>query len=265
MIKRHFLGWDQPVSVKVADFLLAERTGSAVDLRDLLVLVPTRQAGRRLRQQLIRRCSARGAGLFPPKIETPAFLVEPVAPRGQCIATCTDELCCWIQVLRKNDLSNHAALFPLPPIRDDFGWALRTAKMLQSLRSILIEGGWLLTDVANLGPTLLEESERWADLAALEQLYFDELARIGKNDSCLLQKQGVDLSQWNRGHDRIVLAAVPDPMPLALQVLKSAAAEFEVDILIHAPADKAGLFDQWGVPLPDKWQQQRLDIEEPEQ
>ncbi len=120
MIKRHFLGWDQPVSVKVADYLLAGRAGRAFDLSDMLVLVPTRQAGRRLRQLLIRRCAARGAGLFPPRIESPAFLVEPVPQRGQRIATATEELCCWIRVLRQADLSRHADPFPFAPGPEGF-------------------------------------------------------------------------------------------------------------------------------------------------
>lgn len=263
MIKRHFLGWDQPVSVKVADFLLHGRTGSAVDLSGMLVLVPTRQAGRRLRQLLIERCAARGAGLFPPKIETPAFLVAPAPQKGQGIATDTDELCCWLKVLRQTVLSSLPALFPLPPDRADFGWSLRTARMLQALRSVLIEGGWLLEDVGHLGPEALEEPERWADLAALEGKYAAELARAGKIDGCRLQKQAAAFFLQRAAFSRIVVAAVPDPMPLSLQVLQNAATVAAIDILIHAPEDRGDLFDQWGRPLAAQWREQQLDIETP--
>ncbi len=155
-------------------------------------------------------------------------------------------------------------LFPLPPDRKDFSWALRTARMLQSLRSVLIEGGWLLADVAHLGETL-EEAERWADLASLEEKYAVELARAGKMDNCRLQQQAAAAFLRRGPFCRIVVAAVPDPMPLALRVLKDAASTAEIDVLIHAPGDMDALFDQWGRPLPEQWQKQQLDIVQPEQ
>lgn len=264
MIKRHFLGWDQPVSVKVAEFLLAGRTGGAVDLGETLVLVPTRQAGRRLRQLLIKRAAEGGAGLFPPEIETPTILVAPRPEKERPVASASEELCCWIRVLRQADLSAFAALFPLLPANGDFGWALHTARMLRSLRSTLVEGGWLLEDVAGLGEAQLAEAERWQDLAALERLYTVELGRLGRSDCCRLQREAAGLpcriEQWRR----IVVAAVPDPMPLAVKALEKASRSVAIDILVHAPAEKNALFDQWGRPLAEAWRQYGLDIEEPD-
>ena len=57
-VRRHFLAWDQPLLKQAVAFLAGEWDGRGpLDLSRLLVVVPTRQSGRRLREALA------GAGL----------------------------------------------------------------------------------------------------------------------------------------------------------------------------------------------------------
>ena len=73
----------------VADFLAAKARPDAAgvaSLAHLLVVVPTAQSGRRLRHALARRFPA---GVVPPLVRTPAYLVDLSAPD---IAGRADEL-----------------------------------------------------------------------------------------------------------------------------------------------------------------------------
>ena len=53
-VERYFLGWDAPVTAKVREFLLPLQLSGPVDLGKDLIVVPTRQAGRRLREVLAK-------------------------------------------------------------------------------------------------------------------------------------------------------------------------------------------------------------------
>ena len=69
-VETKYLGWDQPVLRKVVAFLLPSDTNGPVDLSADLIVVPTRQAGRRLRHALVVECARRNtasvtASLFP--------------------------------------------------------------------------------------------------------------------------------------------------------------------------------------------------------
>ncbi|OYU98221.1 MAG: hypothetical protein CFE26_27965, partial [Verrucomicrobiales bacterium VVV1] len=56
-----------------------------LDLARTLVVVPTRQAGRRLREALAEHAAARGQAVFPPRVVTPESLVT----QGVAVGTAT--------------------------------------------------------------------------------------------------------------------------------------------------------------------------------
>ena len=53
-VERYFLDWDAPVTAKVWESLLPQQLWGPVDLGKELIVVPTRQAGRRLREVLAK-------------------------------------------------------------------------------------------------------------------------------------------------------------------------------------------------------------------
>ena len=69
------LPWDQPIVATAVDWLVADAGGDRVDLSETWVLLPTRQAGRRLREALAWACRERG-GVFPPRTGTPFQLLN---------------------------------------------------------------------------------------------------------------------------------------------------------------------------------------------
>ncbi|MCK5404110.1 MAG: hypothetical protein KAI75_02735, partial [Desulfobulbaceae bacterium] len=119
----HFLNWDAPVVHKVRDFLRPEQFPGPADFSNLLIIVPTRQAGRRLREELVLSCDALDKAMLSPRIETPAFF----SAAGQSpsrLPTPAAELALWVEVLLDTDMNELQSLFPVSPATRDFPWAL---------------------------------------------------------------------------------------------------------------------------------------------
>ncbi|MCK9357362.1 MAG: hypothetical protein M0R22_09520, partial [Dehalococcoidia bacterium] len=251
-VERHFLGWNEPVVRKVRDFLIPRPPDGPVDLRTTLVLVPTQQAGRRLREALTLFCTTAGTHLLAPAVRTPLGLIAPddEAP----VAGPLDVSAVWADLLRGIDLSAFKGLFPAGMPSQDFRWALRTGALLQSLREELAEHGLSIGSVVTDFGDRLEEVERWADAARLEALFISRIeTTFGRLDSCREMLRAAQSPRLPDRFDHIVLACTPDPTPLALSALGRLADTVRVEILVHAPDAMAESFDTWGRPISDFW------------
>ena len=69
---RQYKLWDQPLLTTAVKLLLEDAKGQAVDLRDRLLVLPTRQTGRRFREALALEMGQRGGALFPPHDHHPS-------------------------------------------------------------------------------------------------------------------------------------------------------------------------------------------------
>ena len=76
-VELRFLGWDAPATTKVREFLLPQELTGPVDLARDLIVVPTRQAGRRLREALALHCASQKTALLSLRVVTPAFFLRP--------------------------------------------------------------------------------------------------------------------------------------------------------------------------------------------
>ena len=94
----------------------------------MLVVVPTAQAGRLLREALAEAAG----GLLAPKVVTPGHFMRTEDAAPEAI-----ELLAWVEVLESiRDWSPYAAAFPLPPGEGEApGWALGLAKSLTGVRT----------------------------------------------------------------------------------------------------------------------------------
>lgn len=261
---RHFLDWDRPVVSKVTEYLLAAAPPGPVNLENQLVVVPTRQAGRQLRSSLVRACNARGDGLFPPRIITPAFFIN-LPQNNVAVPAAAEELAIWIDLLLAVDCRDFPGLFPVLPPDQDSNWALHTAETLIRLRSSLLEGGLGIGDIPRRLGDLLPETERWQDLARLETLYCRRLEELGLADSCHLKLASAEAPALPPEVQAVILAAVPDPVPLVVKILGRVGQNIKLTVLVHAPPDLAAGFDQWGRPRIDFWLAREINIPSPEQ
>ncbi len=235
----------------VADWLLtrARRTpGGALSLAHVLVVVPTAQAGRRLRLALATRVAG---GLVPPAVKMPAQFLVPEAPALPPEADAVTELAGLATLLQAVGPTDYATLYPHGATRHGtFGEAVDAAQALLRVWSILGENGLLMRDVADCvgdllrGENLDREVARWQDLARLEAAYLQTLAARGlrfRGESAAL---AVAHPPALPGVEEIVLPALLSPLPAFYKTL--AACRKPVTVLLHAAETEADDFDDWG-------------------
>lgn len=236
MAERVFLGWDRPFLGLLTDWLLARRD----ELPGLLVVVPTAQAGRRLREALAESAGA----LLAPRVVTPGHFLRTDEAAPEAL-----ELLAWVETLESvRDWDSFAAAFPVPPGEgESAGWALGLARSLAGVRTSLQENALTLADAARrLSGTV--EAERWEALARLEIKVEQRQGQWGlRSRSRLLARGEFGVPAGVKG---IVLAGVPDLAAAALRVILQGG--LPVTVLMGAPEDRAADFDEAGQPV-ESW------------
>lgn len=233
MLARHFLGWERPFLGLLVDWLLARRD----ELPGLMVVVPTAQSGRLLREALAKSAGA----LLAPKVVTPEAFFRPAETAG--IATAIESRLAWIEVLKAMSGREAKALFPVEPEERSFSWASGVARELEKVRNTLAEGGKFFQDVAELSP----ERDRWVDLVEVERRVLARIAEWKLEDPLGAKVRTAMAPTIPHGVRGLVIAGVPDPVPLAVEAWKRIG--LPVSVLIHAPEEEREAFDVWGRPV----------------
>jgi ATP-dependent helicase/nuclease subunit B len=231
MVEREFLGWDRPFLEPLIEWLMERRD----QMPGFLVVLPTAQAGRRLREALAEQ----GAGLAP-RVVTPGHLLA-----TDDAAPAFIEHLAWVEAFESiDDWSPYEAAFPIPPGDGEGpGWALGLGAAMTRLRSSLQENAYTISSASRrLEETV--EVDRWRALAALEARveklltswgYVSRTSRIAKGSLPRMD----DVSC-------VVMAGVPDmPHVLAHWLITS---EIRVVVLVGAPESEADCFDEVGRP-----------------
>ncbi len=257
-LRRHFLPWDQPLLPQAVDFLARGwEGGGPLDLASTLVVVSTRQSGRRLREALAIHAAHRQRAVFAPRVLTPDQLLTPAADTA--VASELETLLAWTVVLREIDLAGCRDVVPVDPPQRNFAWASGLARTLVHLQQTLAEGGLRLADVAERAGEF-PETDRWRQLGALEQIHAARLARDGLVDGPAARIAAAGNATPPAGVARVVVLAVPDPQQLAVRALASLASHVPVDVVVHAPAAEAENFDEWGRPRSEAWAHRVLTL-----
>lgn len=258
-LRRHFLPWDRPLLPQAVAWLAQDWLGAGpLDLSRVLVIVPTRQSGRRLREALAEHAAARGQAAFPPRVITPEVLLRLRTPGG--VASRFESQLAWAAVLRDLDLATVREVFPVDPPSRDFAWARRLGQQLAQVQALLAEGGLRIADVGAAAGGDFPEAGRWAQLATLENHHAEKLTSLGLRDGPAAQIAAAAAPAALEGGGRIVLLATPDPLPLALVALAQHAQTTPVDIVVYAPPAESAAFDGWGRPLTAVWNERRLAL-----
>ena len=206
---------------------------------EMIVVVPTAQSARRLREQI---AYAR-AGLAP-MVVTPQFLLP---QRDAGVAA--GELAAWTEVLLELDLDDARDLFPKDPpegVANSFRWAFNIAKQLVELSKQVSGEGLSFRDIQNRSP----EQGRWSDISKLEYRVKKKLEYWQ-----IKNEEAVEVAEQKR----IVIAGVCDLSPAAVRFLTEKLQRGEiVEQLIHAPFETAETFSEWGQPLASFWEETTL-------
>ncbi len=239
MDRRVFLGWDGPLLEAVVTWLWERRE----EMPSMLVVVPTAQAGRRLREALAEK-----GGCLAPRVTTPGDLI-----RTDGAAPTAAEVLAWVEALEGvRDWERFANVFPSPPGREEeAGWALALANSLMTLERALQEAG-LTPEMAarRLGKSV--EVERWSELGDLWRAKEALLSKWG----LMGRSRALERLVTEPAEGRIVLAGVPDLAEAVVKRLEGA----EVTCLVGGP-EEAG-FDEFGRPLLERWRD--VEMEWPE-
>ena len=239
--------------------LLTDFGERLVDLSDTLLLLPTRQAGRRLREALAAEMAKRGGGLFPPQIASPAVMLK----GDESDNTVAETVACqwhWVNVLQGEALARYNALFPRLPSVVDFNWCRQMVRSLHDLRGTLVDADLDCTAVAE-SAHCVEEQARWADLAKLEAVYRASLAKVGLRDAHDAKREAAANPILPDGIRRIVLMGITDLSPLVQTALGQAAGQgMVVETVVFGPEGGEALFDDWGRPVPEHWAKRELPL-----
>ena len=261
MPRRHFLNWSTPLLPALTDWLLDLPPGPAApDLSWTVVIVPTAEAGRRLRESLAIKAGK--SGLLSPQVITPEVLISWSTPPGSPVAGRGESVTAWAAVLAELPLPEWRALFPIDPVSQDLAWAVQAAGDLLRLRRTLEEGARTLGMAAlDLGPAH-PEAARWEALARLEKIAVGRLEAGGWRDSTLVRLAAARHPVLPEGVTRVVLAGVPDSIRLVRLALESLVDRpaAGVAVLIHAPEALAASFDSWGRPVPEFWSERIIRL-----
>lgn len=255
-LETHSLDWETPLLPAVTERLLSFSSGAVIDLSALLVIVPTRQAGRRLREALAVRVRESDRGLLPPKILTPNTLLQRHL-KDQPIANEACVTAAWVHTLQAIDPGQFQAVFLSLPEQSP-GWQQGMAQRLAQLRDELGEEGLSIQEAAKLAAEAGHETERWRQLGRLEGLYLQTLQTHQLKDRNLARREAADQYTAPASTGRILLIATPDAQALPLKAIEKAAVETPVEIWTYGPKE---LFDEWGRPLQEIWNQRPLDFE----
>jgi ATP-dependent helicase/nuclease subunit B len=233
MVEHVFLGWDRPFLTTAVDWLLERRD----ELPEMLVVVPTAQSGRRLREALAEAAGA----ILSPKIATPGSFLQ--TRDDEAAADWMDHVA-WVEVLENvSDWTAYEALFSEPP-GEGTNWAGGLAREMTRLRHSLQENGLLLSTAARKLRDSVE-AERWEALGRLEDLVERKLQSWGLKSRSRVLAEGLGLPA---GISKIILAGVPEMPPLVERAML--AWEQPVVALIGAPENEANEFSPIGRPMP---------------
>ena len=129
MIRREFWGWETPVIDQAVARLTQDWQGGELDLSDTLIIGPTAESGRRLKEALARATAAKGGAASAPHVWAPERALLTSEDRAQA-ATETQSLLAWTRVMLNADLDTLSHLFPVPPAERGWTWATRSGRCL---------------------------------------------------------------------------------------------------------------------------------------
>lgn len=233
-------------------------------LDHLLLILPTQQASRRLRLALAQTAG----GCIPPKIKLPSELLDLREVNSTPVATQAETLATLTELLTILDLKRFTKLFPHTEnsIPNSLSWRLGVARQLYDIWLILGEDALTMTQVAakfsndstieSFYDELAIESDRWQDLAHIEQALFEHLEHLNLIHPSLARQHVVINPELPPDTTAIVLPALTDAQPAlyrALTSLQQLHPELKIHTLIHADPSELHRFDSWGRPLPEYW------------
>ncbi|HRU01069.1 MAG TPA: PD-(D/E)XK nuclease family protein, partial [Victivallales bacterium] len=249
-----FLNWNKNLISTVVERLTKEAKGKPPDLSSTCVVSQTKNSGKRIKLALANHFVN---GFIPPLFVTPDFFLS-LCLKEKNIPS-QDLIFLWIQTIRTAPKEVLDAL----KIRNtqNIDIIIRFAEDFCDLRKTLSENAHTINSVAkNAEQFGIEEIERWKAMAELENLYLKNLKENNFEDP-EITKINSQIKYEELGNiSKIILLALCDPTPLFIRKIEKLAEKINIEIWIHAPPELVDSFDDYGRPLPGKWENSNIEI-----
>lgn len=252
-----FLGWDRPALELVADALLQWNATREDSFRRSLVVVPTAESGRQLREYMAERA---GRPLLMPRTTLMGLLIP-----GNGAATEAETLAAWMQVLGRTTALKGAAprqvleiALPLLRIRKQLE---RENHLPDFSRDEFERFAASQPQGGDWTAGIEEEVRRWESL----RVFFTEVDRTLEAWGCQPAEKVREAAMANpskalRGR-HLIVACVPEVSPQHRRYLRQLAqAGVHVEIWVNAPASERAHLDEFGQPLAEYWASCPIDI-----
>ena len=266
---RVFLGWENSLLQATATHLIqGHPKKETLDLTSALVIVPTKNAGRRLRETLAIRAAEQGAAVFPPLVVTPDFLFSPerLPSSAESLPVATPQIAQWLwtATLLKIPFANFRRVFPVDPVERSLRWANDTASELLAVKRLLAESQLTFATAGEILSDEDIEPGRWAELAEIEAIAAREIGGCGFREESSAQFDAAANGQLDPSITSVFVCGVPDLRPIAAKAIDHLSNQLTLSILVHAPESEAAHFDRLGRPLADSWLDREIPIPAPE-
>lgn len=256
-----FIGWDRPAISLVADELLKWNETDSDAFRRAVVVLPTAESGRRLREHMAERA---GRPLLMPRVTLLGQLIPCDGAASEL-----ETLAAWMRVCRKSPAEKRRSA------------STRVIDMAASLcgvcRQLELEGKapdykredfdafiaeFLNDDAARWSAAVSEEERRWRSLQILSAEADAVLESWGKLPVRKVHATAIAAAACRPLGHKIILCCIPEVLPLYRCYLESCcrADPASVEIWVNAPADMSSRFDAFGQPLAEYWSKCAIDI-----
>lgn len=264
------LGWERPAVELVAERLLRLNEENPELFRRSIVVVPTRESSRSLREVLAEKSANRA--ILIPRIILPTQIL-PLDPSST--ATDIEQYSSWFCELDPEQVhEQYPALFPTRPATEfNPDWQFSVAEQLQQLRFRL--DNYLITPDAIIsrltGPlasqigqdVAAEEAARWASINTLFSLVDTRLGQHGKVSRAEAIRRALSSLRWPGSSRLMILACLPQLLPYLQEAVTVLSQQDggRIEAWVHAPEDFAAFFSPWGIPTED-WTRRIIPLEE---
>lgn len=247
-IKRVPLGTSKPLPDLAAERLLGGQNGF-VDLGKIIMVIPGNYARTNLQAALAEKAPN---GLLTPEMMTPGVLLHFGVAGANTPDAIEDELIWYKTAVRAAKSGDFPLLFP--NIKDENV----VSSPFVRLRFELTAGGFSISDAReHLG-------SRADELAAIEQLYLEELKNAGFDDRLEVDIRASEETDSFAAYDKIILCGIADMPRLLRKKIENIASRFEdkVEAWIYAGESKLDCFDHTGTAIPEKWSKCAMPIKD---
>ena len=274
-IRRHFIGWNEPTVVLAVEALY-ERfvVGDTWDMRDVVIVLPSGLAKRRLQELLALRAmgaatsvAAEGQSaqsalarkvMYPPQIVTVGQLPEELYVAKFPFASDLVQVLTWVSALQKTDAELLQRIVPQPPPTSASEQWLELGKLISNIHRELASDRLNFSAVAEaLGNH--PESPRWHALAAVQQNYLQQLDALELWDIQTARLMALEYREPQTKKQIFVVGAV-DLNKTQRGFLEAVANQ--VEIWVAAPESHAAMFDPFGCLDSEQWQDAVLELPE---